>query len=110
MEELHTEELATHGDPESCAQVRKGMGEALTGVCTGTVLSREIRYPGAPTLSYEAEGHTGEAAIARIRPAPRGRRPVACADPSCARTGRSHGHPSAREWRVASERPEAGSR
>ena len=44
MKESYTEGLATHGDPESCACVRKGMGEALTGVHAGRVLSRVITY------------------------------------------------------------------
>jgi len=35
------EELATHASPESCASVRKGRGEALTGGRVGRVLSRE---------------------------------------------------------------------
>ena len=43
MEEPDTEELATHGDPESCADLREGVGEALTGARAGRVLSREIR-------------------------------------------------------------------
>ena len=42
MKESYTEGLATRGDPESCACVRKGMGEALTGAHTGRVLSRVI--------------------------------------------------------------------
>jgi hypothetical protein len=46
MKELCTEELATHGDPESCVGVREGVGEALTGVRAGEVSSREIISPG----------------------------------------------------------------
>ena len=37
--------LATHTSSESCIGVRKGAGEALTGVRTGQVLSREIETP-----------------------------------------------------------------
>ena len=44
MEKSHTEGLATHGDPESCACDRKVMGEALTGAHTGRVLSRVITF------------------------------------------------------------------
>jgi hypothetical protein len=44
MKESHTEGLATHGDPESCAGGRKGTGEALTGAHTGRVLSRVITF------------------------------------------------------------------
>ena len=41
MKESYVEGLATHDGPESCAGVRKGIGEALTGVRAGRVLSRE---------------------------------------------------------------------
>ncbi len=43
MQEPYGEGLATHAGPESCAVVRKGGGEALTGVRTGRVSSREIQ-------------------------------------------------------------------
>ena len=45
MKESYGEGLATHTGPESCVSVRKGEGEALTGVRTGRVLSREIHAP-----------------------------------------------------------------
>ena len=41
MKESYVEGLAAHGGPESCVVVRKGRGEALTGVRAGRVLSRE---------------------------------------------------------------------
>jgi len=41
MKESYVEGLATHSGPESCVVVRKGRGEALTGVRAGRVLSRE---------------------------------------------------------------------
>src|SRR6266567_4206855 len=43
MEESYIEGLASHGGPESRIGTRKGAGEALTGVCTGGVWSRETR-------------------------------------------------------------------
>ena len=43
MKESHGERPATDTGPESCATVRKGRGEALTGERTGRVLSRERR-------------------------------------------------------------------
>lgn len=58
MQEPYIEGLATHSSPESCAAAREGGGEALTGVRSGTVLSREIRHSGTPTLLSETEGHT----------------------------------------------------
>lgn len=42
MKESYSEGLATHAGPESCAGVRKGVGEVLTGVRAGRVSSREI--------------------------------------------------------------------
>lgn len=43
MKEPYTEGLTTHGVPESCVAGREAGGEALTGACAGTVLSREIK-------------------------------------------------------------------
>jgi RNA-directed DNA polymerase len=45
MEVSYSEGLASHTGPESCVGVRKDTGEALTGVRTGWVLSREIHAP-----------------------------------------------------------------
>ncbi len=42
MKEPYGEGVATHSGPESCVVVRKGHGEALTGVRLGWVSSREI--------------------------------------------------------------------
>lgn len=53
MRESHIEGVATHDDPESCVADRKVWGEALTGVCAGTVLSREINHFGVLTLLTE---------------------------------------------------------
>ena len=58
MKESNIEGVAIHDGPESCAVARKDDGEALTGVHTGGVLSREIRHFRAPTLLTEAEGNT----------------------------------------------------
>ncbi len=44
MKESYVEGLATHSGPESCVVVRKGTGEALTGVRAGRVLSRERTF------------------------------------------------------------------
>ena len=71
MKESYGEGIASHTGPKSCAGVRKGAGEALTGVHAGPVLSREIVAPpqggyfGVPTLLRIAEGHTVSAAMAR---------------------------------------------
>jgi len=37
----HSEGAAIHTDPESCADAREGIGEALTGARAGEVLSGE---------------------------------------------------------------------
>jgi hypothetical protein len=94
MRTLYVEGVATHDGPESCVGVRKGAGEALTGVRAGPVLSREIMEFGVPTLSKEAEGHVAGGAIASPQRTLRGQRPGACTESPCARTGRSHARPS----------------
>jgi hypothetical protein len=110
MREPHVEGVATHDGPESCVVVRKGEGEALTGVHMGRVLSREIRQSRTPTLLTKAEGNTTGAVIARRQAVLRGRRPLAHVESSCARTGRSPDCPPRMEWRAAPGRPKAGSR
>ena len=46
MEVSYVEGLASYGGPESCVHIREGVGEALTGVRAGRVLSRVIHAPG----------------------------------------------------------------
>ena len=41
MKESYVKGLANHNGPESCVEWRKSLGEALTGVRAGWVLSRE---------------------------------------------------------------------
>ena len=41
MQESYSEGLAIHAGPESCGGAREGTAEALTGVRTGRVFSRE---------------------------------------------------------------------
>jgi hypothetical protein len=45
MKKSYVEGLATHDGPESCADGGNLVGEALTGVRAGRVLSREIHAP-----------------------------------------------------------------
>jgi hypothetical protein len=85
MKVSYGEGLAIRTGSESCIGIRKGAGEALTGVRIGQVLSREIEthrgsggYCGVPTLSKYAEGKTGGVDIARCFWTPRGLRPYAC--------------------------------
>ena len=42
MKESYGKGIANHPDPESCACIRKGVREALTGAQAGRVLSCEI--------------------------------------------------------------------
>ena len=58
MKESHGEDLASHTDPESCTVVREGGCEALTGACTGGLLSREIlRNRGADVVPVSGRLH-----------------------------------------------------
>ena len=89
MRELYIEGLATHDDPESCAGVREGVGEALTGVRVGWAMEPRNHNSGVPTLPVEAEGHIVGSAFASCRRTPRGLRTCACTESFRARTGRS---------------------
>ncbi len=80
-------------------------GEALTGVHAGQVLSPDIRNPGLPTPCPNAEGNIGWRVIASANWNPRGPRPCACVEASCARTGRSHRYLLDMAQRVAWARP-----
>jgi hypothetical protein len=107
MKESYVEGLATHDGPESCAGARKGVGEALTGGNAGRVLSREINEIRVPTLLTEAEGNMDRDKSASPETTLRGRRPLACVDTPCARTGRSSTCPRRMVPWAASGRPEA---
>jgi len=94
MKESYIEGPAPHAGPESCVGTREDAGEALTGGSAGSrVLSREINLSRTPTLSTEAEGHTSTGDKASPGAVLRGRRPLACTDTPCARTGRSSARP-----------------
>jgi len=51
MKESYGEDLASHTGPESCTVAREGGREALTGVCAGEPLSREITRSGCRRCS-----------------------------------------------------------
>jgi hypothetical protein len=80
--------------PESCVGVCEGVGEALTGVRAGQLLSREINEFGVPTSLSRTEGHPRRRYARVAVGIPRGRRTCACTESPCARTGRSHDRPS----------------
>ena len=83
MKESYVEGVATHDGPESCAVVRKGGGEALTGVRAGRVLSRERgRLRGADPVGVWGRPHR------------QGRYREALRDPSRSETPCTHGNTS----------------
>jgi hypothetical protein len=59
MKELYIEGLAIHDDPESCAGIREGGGEVLTGARAGWAIEprKSKQRSGVPTLSKCAEGN-----------------------------------------------------
>jgi hypothetical protein len=81
MKEPDDEGLASHIGPESCADVRKGGGEALTGGRVGWVLSREIAQ-----RSGCRRREKDRKAISCSTPAQVERGPCAVEDPMHART------------------------
>jgi hypothetical protein len=70
----YDEGVAIHIDPESCAGVREGVREALTGARAGQPLSGENSVRGADALEV-AEGNTAGCVIASTRSTPRRLRP-----------------------------------
>lgn len=94
MGELYIEGVAIHGGPESCAGIREGGGEALTGVRAGWAIEPRNHCFGVPTSSHEAEGHIVSSVSASCWGTPRGLGTCACTESLCTRTGRSHARPS----------------
>jgi len=70
MEELYVEGLATHGGPESCVDVPRGRGEALTGARAGRAIELRNEVSGVPTL-YKRRKATPLAALSRVVSGPR---------------------------------------
>lgn len=89
MKESYVESLASHDGPESCAGGGNSVGEALTGVRAGWVLSRENHAPPRGGLlrgadAVEAGGRPHRARRQReVRP-----------DPARSETPRTHGNTS----------------
>ena len=92
--------VATHHGPESCVPAREGRRPDLRAwersVDRGSV-GRDIeprnQASGVPTLLLERKATLDGALSLVLLRAPRGRRPCACVEAPCARTGRSHRHP-----------------
>ena len=88
MKESYVEGLASYGGPESCVHIRKGVGEALTGVRAGRVLSREIQTPWREPRAYRG----AEAVRVSRRPHRRCRIGEAAPDPARSQTPRTRGN------------------
>ena len=94
MEELYVEGLATRGGPQPCVDVPRGRGEALAWARAGRVIEPRNQPSGVPTLSKRRKATPLAALCASRQGAPRGQGSMACAEPSCARTGRSRVSPA----------------
>ena len=70
----HDGGVANRIDPESCAGAREGIGEALTGECTGQPLSRESSLILGADVVPLTESNTDGRDIASAQTARRGRR------------------------------------
>ncbi len=71
MEELYVEGLAKRDGPESCVDVREGVGEALTGVHTGWAIEpRNVSSPGCRRRSPERKA-TSATVLSRAVAGPR---------------------------------------
>ena len=70
MEELHTEGLATHGDPEPSVDDPRGRGEALVAGSTDSVLAEVFavleRYPDRRLAAYGSTAEDIQALRARF--------------------------------------------
>ena len=74
MQVHHDEGVANRIDPESCANTREGIGEALTGERAGQPLSRDRKLiPGADAVCV-AESNMSKSASASTWATRRGRR------------------------------------
>ena len=101
MQVPYGEGVANHIGPEPCADVRKGVGEASAGERTGQPLNRERPIiPGADTVP-NVEGYMHGRADRERPNDPAWSQTLACAEASCAGTGRSHGRPAALVLRAA---------
>jgi hypothetical protein len=65
MKESYVKGLAAHSGPESCGDAREGVVEALTGVRTGRVFSRERDLPPGCRRRRSKRKATSEALISQ---------------------------------------------
>ena len=95
------EGVAIHIDPEPCADIRKGAGEASAGARTGQPLNRERPIISGADTVPNVEGHMPGRADRERPDDPAWSQTLACAEASCTGTGRSHGRPAAHVARSA---------
>ena len=88
MKESYVEGLASYGGPESCVHIREGVGEALTGVRAGRVLSCVIHALGRQ--AWDVRG--AEAVEVCRRPHRVCRNGEAGMDPARSQTPRTRGN------------------
>jgi hypothetical protein len=93
MEELYAEGLASRGGPQPCVDVPRGRGEALARARAGRAIEPRNHHSGVPALSKRRKATSLAALCASRQRTPRGPGTMACAEPSCARTGRSRVSP-----------------
>jgi NADPH:quinone reductase-like Zn-dependent oxidoreductase len=63
----HDEGIANRIDPESCADAREGIGEALTGECIGQPLSRESTLILGADVDFEEAAGVPLAALTALQ-------------------------------------------
>ena len=84
MKESYGEGVATHTGLESCAGARKGMGEALTEVWAGRVLSCESFVDsGCRRNPFVWKAISAISLMRDMYRTPRSRRPRACTETPC---------------------------
>src|SRR3954447_12258367 len=94
MRELYIEGVAIHGGPEPCAVVCEGGGEASVGVRVGWAMEPRNWLPSrSDALTTGGRRYRRRRYREPSGRISRGPRTCAYAESSCARTGRSHGHP-----------------
>ena len=100
MKEPYIEGLATHDDPESCVDVRKDGGEAFDrGTHRQGIEPRNQPIWDADTVINVGRQHD-RGRYRKPSAVPRGRRPLACAEPFCTGAGRSRVPPPRRVGRI----------
>ena len=94
MKEPYGEGVASHTGPESCVDGRKAIGEALTGVRAGWVLSRENRIASeCRRCPHKRKATPGSSLSRDVDRTLRGLRPHARTETPRTEPGRSHAWP-----------------